>query len=239
MSNKILIGVIEKGSNEDPADEVMIQRWANLLASAAMGQPVQPRYLGILEELAGSQAIALEEIAFNEFQNWEFPGGILEDAPFVFGLEDHARVEVGGFITENLKLPSGAGRFGEQLQNFMNRPGVDVGYLGIHIDEGHSYDWDPGYNERRDTDLSILISLGLIKYTHLDFEPIRARKHIHISLYYYSLTDLGFGFCQVCCRDKLLDLAKIDEQSRRERKMKEEGAPVPSKQKGAGRRRKR
>jgi hypothetical protein len=53
----------------------MIDRWSNLLASAARAVVVQPRFVGILEELAGAQAECLERIAFNKWTKFSFPFG--------------------------------------------------------------------------------------------------------------------------------------------------------------------
>lgn len=65
---KLLFPLLEKGSCEDINDEVMIRRWADLLASASLGLEVQPRLVGILGELTGKQALLLERIACNNKQ---------------------------------------------------------------------------------------------------------------------------------------------------------------------------
>jgi hypothetical protein len=65
ISRKILVPAIEKASLEDVNDDVMVDRWANLLMSAAKDLLVQPRFVGILEEMTGKQAECLERIAFN------------------------------------------------------------------------------------------------------------------------------------------------------------------------------
>src|SRR4051812_14734047 len=73
VPNKILIPSLEKASLEDPSDETMIEKWANLLASAAQEVPVQPRFVGVLAELAGSQAECLEHVAFSNSELSDFP----------------------------------------------------------------------------------------------------------------------------------------------------------------------
>jgi Abortive infection alpha len=74
VPTKILVPLIEKGSCEDIDDSEMIDRWASLLASAALDQnKVAPRFVGILGELSGSQAVLLERIAFNSFSEVTHP----------------------------------------------------------------------------------------------------------------------------------------------------------------------
>jgi hypothetical protein len=78
---KLLVPLFEKGSCEDPHDTVMIDRWANLLASASLKLSVQPRFVSILEELSGSQAECLEHVAFHDFEYFKFPRAMIVDMP--------------------------------------------------------------------------------------------------------------------------------------------------------------
>jgi len=60
---KTLIPLLEKGSQEAPTDDFMIDMWANLLASAATtDDSVPPRYVSILAELNSRQAKLLSKI---------------------------------------------------------------------------------------------------------------------------------------------------------------------------------
>jgi hypothetical protein len=81
---KILVPALEKASLEAPSDSVMILRWAELLASASQEIAVQPRFVGVLGELAGSQAECLEQLAFNHFDDFTFPDVEIEGASFDF-----------------------------------------------------------------------------------------------------------------------------------------------------------
>jgi hypothetical protein len=47
---KILVPLLEKGSQEAADDDFMIDLWANLLAAAASGKDVQPRFVSIIGE---------------------------------------------------------------------------------------------------------------------------------------------------------------------------------------------
>jgi hypothetical protein len=54
---KLMVPLLEKGSQEAPRDDFMIDAWANLLASAATDRhQVAPRFVSILADLNGSQA---------------------------------------------------------------------------------------------------------------------------------------------------------------------------------------
>jgi hypothetical protein len=58
------------------------------------------------------------------------------------------------------------------------------------------------------------LALALISRVHLDFTLRRSKKEIFMPVHYHCVTDLGVGFCNVCCRDELEQLKRIDEQSR-------------------------
>lgn len=60
---KALVPLLEHASLEDAGDTTMIEMWANLLASAAMGaQNNVPRYVSILSEINGRQARIIQNI---------------------------------------------------------------------------------------------------------------------------------------------------------------------------------
>lgn len=65
VPTKTLVPLLEKGSQEDPRDTYMIDRWAALLATAATGTDVSPRLVSILSELNGRQAILLTTISIH------------------------------------------------------------------------------------------------------------------------------------------------------------------------------
>jgi Abortive infection alpha len=93
---KILVPALEKASLENPDDSFMIDRWANLLASAAQSIAIQPRYIGILGELAGSQARCLETLAFTHWENTPTPYGDFAFSYFSFSeqaVEHFVRLE--------------------------------------------------------------------------------------------------------------------------------------------------
>jgi hypothetical protein len=69
----VLVPLIEKASNEDPADEFVIKRWVDILVSASQKEGIPPLYAQILSEIDGRQAEALLSLATNEYRDWYLP----------------------------------------------------------------------------------------------------------------------------------------------------------------------
>jgi len=210
---KLLVPALEKASLEDSSDDVMIDRWANLLASAAQDVPVQPRFVGILGELAGSQAECLERIAFNHADD-ELPRKDFELCPLTFSERDgifNATALVQtldslddlGVITNVLVQSfSSPGAFLTLI--YWENPDTDV------IWEGYDYVDAPGVNY--ELDLSVLESLGLIR--HVDLEVKFACKDSTpavLRVFYYHLTRMGVDLCSVCSRPKVLALKEKED----------------------------
>ncbi|MCF6125856.1 MULTISPECIES: hypothetical protein [Mesorhizobium] len=62
IPNKVLIPALEKASLESPDDAEMMERWAELIASAATGSGISPHLVNVLSELSSNQAGLLERI---------------------------------------------------------------------------------------------------------------------------------------------------------------------------------
>lgn len=220
---KILVPALEKASLESPADAFMIDRWANLLASAATKGTVEPRFVSILGELSGSQAFALERIAFNAYESKRYPARCFFDAPFDLGQEFWVSEEVDAFLKLRFRLFKDAERCGEILELFFERPGCLLSLIDIFVDSDRHYQWsgkgsglDGRYVPGEEQDRSILESLGLIRrgFFHLEHRMQRSSKPISIRVVYHYLTELGVQFCAVCCRERVGDLNAIDDKSR-------------------------
>jgi hypothetical protein len=70
---------------------------------------------------------------------------------------------------------------------------------------------------RREQDLSILESLGLIRHVVLNFEVKKTKSaDLAVAIFYYHLTNLGVSFCEVCSRPTFLKLEEIDQMNRKE-----------------------
>ena len=61
MSLKLLAPILEGSSLEDDTDEdFLLSKWAGLLASAAVGEPVHPSYAKIMAELTAAEVKVLD-----------------------------------------------------------------------------------------------------------------------------------------------------------------------------------
>lgn len=219
---KILVPILEKASLEDPSDDVMIERWANLLASAAQKVSVQPRFVGILSELAGSQADCLEHIAFHYYEGYKFPCRDFIEVPLLFA-GHYALAQVRRLVQAKLKTTSLIEDISDSVTALLLRPGIFLQtILWEGSDSDDSDDFFEGYDcvaqtgVRRDADLAVLESLGLIRHVVLelefDFEKPKSRE-VAVRIYYYHLTFLGVEFCQVCSRPRVLKLQEIDDRN--------------------------
>lgn len=216
---KILVPALEKASLEEPSDGAMIQRWAELLASASQGVAVQPRFVSVLGELAGSQAECLEVVAFNNFKKYNFPGSEFSGASYDFA--EHAyRRTVESQISRFLERGSGAEDLVDRVASNLNRPGVFPELIMVHVRETKDwYDYDTVQRTgvRRESDLAILESVGLIRRAAIEFVSVlesSADELVDISIYYYHLTQLGVDFCEICSRQAITEMEKIDKASR-------------------------
>lgn len=222
VPRKILIPALEKASLEDRADDRMIQRWAELLASASQDIAVQPRFVGILGELAGSQAECLEVIAFNNYEQYSFPAGELSGAPYDFAEHTYRRT-IDAKIYKLLEKNNDHNQMIDELASELNRPGVFPELLTLHVvdsDEWYTYDTVQNTGVRRESDLAILESLGLVRRVAIELDidlDDSSASVAGMSIYYYHLTHFGVEFCEVCSRQKMEELEKIDDASRAKR----------------------
>src|SRR5580704_6544999 len=178
VPRKILIPALEKASLEEATDQIMIDRWSNLLASAALSPSVQPRYVGILEELAGVQAECLERIAFNNGGRLHFPSAIFDDSPLDFSeynVRGSFERAVYTILRSGIKADSVINMFVEAF----SRPGVLLELAMIINREKDIWEVFDSVAEtgiRDDKDISILESLGLLRLVVLDFDVPLKRK---------------------------------------------------------------
>jgi hypothetical protein len=213
VPRKILVPALEKASLEDAADKVMIDRWANLLASAALKVKVQPRFVGILEELAGSQAECLERIAFNRYKDFNYPATIFADS-FLDFAEYSIRQSFEAAIRKILTSERLATDALEEIIRVFSRPGVLLGLVIIDDPEREfwiNYDSIAETGIRDEEDLSIIESLGLVRYVVIRFDVSlkQGKRKLRVSTYYHHLTNMGVEFCEVCSRPRISEMEKI------------------------------
>jgi hypothetical protein len=216
---KILVPALEKASLEEPSDDAMIQRWAELLASASQNIAVQPRFVSILGELAGSQAECLDVIAFNNYEEYNFPANALNGSSFDFAEHAYRRTieeQVLGLLGQDANIDEMI----DQLVAQLDRPGVFPELIMVHVpgtDDWYSYDTVQQTGVRRESDFAILESLGLIRRVTVELNiELKNPEGVPawVSIYYYHLTQLGVEFCEVCSRQRVAELEKIDVASR-------------------------
>lgn len=227
IPRKILIPAIEKASLEEVDDDVMVDRWASLLASAAQDMRVQPRFVGILEELSGAQAKCLERVAFNRWEEFNYPATIFEDSSLDFSshnVQRHFGPAIDGLLNADVrKIPPSdldeaiASALEQRIIYGFCRPGVLLRSCFLTLrDEATSfyeiYDTVRDTGIRAHNDLSILESLGLIREVAFTCDVTVGGNLAEISLYYWHLTDLGVQFCWVCSS------ARVQEMEERGRK---------------------
>jgi len=219
---KILIPALEKASLEDAKDQTMIELWANLLASAAQSVLVQPRFVGILEELAGSQAKCLERVAFGRSSESDFPAAEFEGS-FVEFADYNIREMFRSTVDLVLKGGRDASVALELIVDTFSRPGVLL-ECSIIIDSEkgiwETYDIVSETGVRDEENLSILESLGLVRYEVISFKASSGddkRLGYEVSAYYYHLTRLGVEFCKVCSKSRVDELEKVDFISRQKK----------------------
>ncbi|MGY3588696.1 hypothetical protein ACVIGB_002346 [Bradyrhizobium sp. USDA 4341] len=199
----------------------MIDRWANLIASAARDVEVQPRFVGILEEMTGRQAVCLERIAFNRHTEFDYPGAVFGDS-----FLNYPEYNIGERLTPRLRqILQGEEHIDEtfaEIERVFRRPGVLLNYsairqqLGGELWEGYDVVADQGIESP--ADLSILESLGLVRHVPLKIVALDGSKpeRFEVIIDYHHLTELGVGFCEVCSRPRVEELNEIDQRSRSE-----------------------
>jgi hypothetical protein len=221
VSNKILVPLLEKSSCENPDDSGMVQRWANLLASASMNIGVEPRFVGIMEELSGKQAEVLEAIAFRNTGHLSYPYKVFADS-FIENAQHNLSRSLEGFIRRELGKSSSKARLSkaaaatmDKVTNGLNQPGALV-YFALFRSDDHDiwidYDSVVAGATSDTASLSILESLGLIRAVAI---RIDLAAGLHFQIEYYHLTELGVNFIEVTARPKVKTIQETDLANRK------------------------
>jgi hypothetical protein len=194
---KILVPLIEAASTEDLTDDYMIERWANLLASSSRDDSVEPRFVGLLRELNGRQAMLLESVARNNFESFANADALLEDAALTLDANNTRRF-INNLFREKFSKPELSEVF-RDIAEELDRPGCAIMDILIFVDDKMwSIDNKEGAFLKgmvNELDMEILVSLGLCK--KVQFYYITKFKH-DIEIIYYHITELGIQFFQSC-----------------------------------------
>jgi hypothetical protein len=156
---KVLIPLLEKGSQEAPDDSFMIDMWANLLASATGESSISPRVVGVLGELNGRQARLMIRIATQPDPSG--CGKLLYDKMFteklVLELLGSSRS-----VKEALEAIVSVFRYrGALLRTLQAHTTDEMGCDGVY--NGNL----PKFDETLRADLGVLTSLNLLELTHI------------------------------------------------------------------------
>jgi len=120
VPNKVLIPLIEKASNEAIDDNVMIDRWAGLLASASHGSGAHPHFVQLLSELTADQALLIERIILNEHEQWQLPDRIFGDLTIDLDVRFYSKFDLGKFAKQ---MFSSSEELMLVVEDVFNRPG--------------------------------------------------------------------------------------------------------------------
>lgn len=164
---KTIVPLLEHGSQEDPQDDLMIDLWANLLASSATTDAVSPRFISLLSEINGRQAKLLMDI-----YNHRIPGSATGS------VHKFCDVFLGACIRGPDNLPTKQAM--QILASGLGRPGL-ISVNGIvRISQSKTYSLFTAENEAHMVDLDILESLGLIdfqNYTSSNVNKLTLQVH--------------------------------------------------------------
>ncbi len=161
-------------------------------------------------------------VAFGNADISDFPEADFEDSFSQFA--DHGVSELFE-STLQLILEGGNPEVAFQLTiETFKRPGVLLilaNIISSRTEKWYTYDSVAETGMRNDEDLSILESLGLVRYAVITFMVhTEDFGSFEVLTHYYHLTRLGVEFCKVCSRQRVDELKKIDTvstQQKRER----------------------
>jgi Abortive infection alpha len=193
---KILIPLIEAASNEEIEDDYMVDKWANLLASASRDNKVEPRFVGILRELTGRQAALLEKVANNNNERYANHEALLEDAALTLDVNQTRRF-INAMFRGRFTKPELSLLF-QDITDELDRPGCAIMDIMIFVgDDMWSMDKQAAFaaGEVNELDMEILVSLGLSK--RVQFYYVTKFGH-DIEFVYYHITELGIRFFRAC-----------------------------------------
>jgi hypothetical protein len=177
---KILIPLLELGSQEEVTDDQMIDMWAALLASTAKDSTVAPHFVGILSELNTRQAKLLIYITSSK--------GPFDWDPLMYLNAPDVQYRVEAVVAENLSNKE----TGLKIASFFDFPGVihrGVVVGGVHWDDGSLLGLD--YTDELETDLTVLASLGLLDPVDLRIRANERPEIKYIIVGFYTVSMLA------------------------------------------------
>lgn len=220
IPTKVLVPLLEKASLEDPVDTEMLDRWAELLASASMLGGVDPRLVGILSELGAREANLLEEIYWgSDTENRPVRDPHINERVNKLRGEFNAKLHVlepglmHADLDELVVNENPLDHIMAYIDLVTSRPAIRSN--GWSLSSGKYF--QSGREEKIPDDLrvsvDILTSLGLLSLHELNYRY----ENMRVGVRYHQITALGIKFLSVCSARVGKDLAAIwvDAEKRR------------------------
>ena len=179
---KVLIPLLEKGSQEDLRDGFMVDMWASLLSSSAVRPTISPRYVTILSELTSPDAALLTQITRGK--NYLDIGASRPGVRFPSEVIDSVLDETPQQVAD-------------QISDYFQDDRTYLSYSTIYVRDGTGFHdvqlRDPVVKDASLHSLSILESLHLLKST---FYKRRLEGRFITSMYFhwYETTMLADTF---------------------------------------------
>jgi hypothetical protein len=212
VPTKLLIPLIERSSQEEISDETMLDRWANLLASASLSDSVHPRYVQILSELTSSQVRFLHALMLLEAEQWENPYRCFVDAPAMITLSFERDLQ---FVVSGYEFKSEEDAI-RMLADVYTSPGSILRFgvvYGTHV-IWDMYDTIP-FSPETSFDIEVCISLGLLgEHQGAAWTNIKGVE-AEIGYNYVRVTHLGAAFLEACDRPAVLELQRLQSRDKR------------------------
>jgi hypothetical protein len=203
LPNKVLLPLLEKASLEDSGDTVLVEMWANLIATAATEEvTLVSQYIEILSQIASRQALLLEEMLLKGERRGELTVSDFRDS------YDYLNQTGLPAIIRAKEQCSSPEELGEFLLDNINVLGVAVDVLQVYTDK-ESGDWestapDDIFSDARIHDFDMLERLGLLRKVEIKGERFMG---FGVYLHYYIVTPIGCDLF-ACCNPKKLSRAE-------------------------------
>lgn len=216
IPNKVLVQLLERASLEDPADEFMTDKWAELLASASVDADIPPRIVSILGELRSRDAHLLEQIARgntlkNNARNAAVDARVSILREEFDGLDQSFDPRMArDDIEEIMKWENSMDHLFAYVEITFAKRGMRLAEFLFSSDEKrysqNSYPKLPTYEDA--VSAQILVSLGLLSEHRISY-PV---GEYFIDGAYHQLTTLGVKFLSICSSDIRRELVEIEQR---------------------------
>jgi hypothetical protein len=209
LPNKFLVPFLEKASLEE-LGSVLIDRWADLLASCSADPgSAHPRFVQILSEMTGADALLLRDIAFNSMDDVIHPNTAFCDCPDTYNpryarhalekwLKDNEQ-NIG--VTHDADNVPNVDVIYDYITDMFGSPGVSLKDITVTEIQPNRY-WSFNLRQKGlppaayqvDDEIEILCSLQLIAKHDIQISNGR----FEIDVYYVCMTELGVEFLRKC-----------------------------------------